>query len=616
MRKNFLKRTLSFVILYLITSSICFADKNQVIITYVGNKVEVSNFISSVKVKHEGAKVTVESNVEDREIVYVLKGKTDDGCFDFIGNYKATIVLQGLSLKNKMGAALNLKCGKRMKLEIAHETSNYLEDGADTLHKACIYTKGHLELKGDGHLVLKGNGKNVIAAKEYIKIGESTGKIDITSATANGISSGAELTVNGGQIHINLTSVDKKALKSDSTMTINGGTIIANLKGDGGKGIKCNTDLIINDGHVSITTSGNYVSERAFGGMGGFPGFGFGEMGDSIQFGGFPGGPDFGGMGGFPGFGFGFGEMGDSIQFGGFPGGPDFGGMGGFPGFGFGEMGDSIQFGGFPDGPDFGGMGGFPGFGFGGIGGNTIEISDSIRFVLFGDTQEERGRGFSKRKYNGSAKAVKVVGRIMIHGGEITLVTASAGAEGLEGKKGVTITGGNLTITAQDDGISSGGPISISGGRVFVWSMGNDAIDSNYPRQGAIQISGGWVMACSQVGPPEEAFDCDFNPIIITGGTVFGMGGSMGGGATVPAQNKDTQYTVSLNGLPCPKGKQLVCLDQSGKTLYAVEFPFTMQSSNSLLSLPQFRKDETYTIKILEPSVVLKEFTFDDVIAK
>ena len=533
------------------------AKKDQVTIVYAGNSVKVSQPKNKdIQIKHNGAKVVVESAVTDKEVEYVLKGSSANGSFELNGAYKATVTLDGLELTAQEGAAINLKCGKRMNLNIKNGSKNVLEDGADTLHKACIYTKGHLEIEGGGQLTVKANSKNAIAAKEYVQIKQSAGKIAISSATGNGISSGSDLTIDGGTIDINLSSVDKKALKCDSTLTINGGALKAVLTGDGGKGVKCDGDMVMNGGSLDIETSGNYVSERQFG-FGGFGGFG-GDM------------PDFGG--GMPGFG------------------------GGVPDFGGGM-------------PDFGG-GGFPGFPGGGNRGDHIQISDSIRQMLFGDEREERGMGFAKRKYNGSAKAIKVAGAITINGGSITARTASAGAEGMEGKKGVTVNGGTVYVKAMDDGISSNGPIQFHGGDVFVWSVGNDAIDSNSNSRESLIITGGKITACSQVGSPEEAFDSDFTQMTLTGGTVFGMGGSMMGEAPMPKESDATQLTVSLNGLPCPVGKTLQCVDEAGKVLYSFVIPFTMQSSSSILSLPQFEKGKTYKVKIKEPSVTLKEFTF------
>ena len=103
--------------------------------------------------------------------------------------------------------------------------------------------------------------------------------------------------------------------------------------------------------------------------------------------------------------------------------------------------------------------------------------------------------GFAKQKYEGSAKAIKAMGTITIHGGEVSVTTASAGAEGLEGKQGVTINGGSVHIKTMDDGINSNGTIAFHGGDVFVWSVGNDAIDSNSRGQEGIVITGGTINA-------------------------------------------------------------------------------------------------------------------------
>ena len=616
MRTNVLTRLLLGCMVWMAGIGMMSAsNKEKVTIVYQGNKVKVSQpKDKNISVTCNGAKVVVESQVTDKEVEYVLKGSSSNGNFELNGKYKATVTLDGLNLKTDEGAAINLKCGKRMKLHINKGTENTLEDGTDTLHKACVYTKGHLEIGGGGKLTLTGHAKNVIAAKEYLEMKASTGNIIIRSSTGNALSTDSYMIIDGGNLDINMSSVDKKALKSDSTMTINGGIIKIIMTGNGGKGIKCDGDLVINGGSIDIKTTGSYVSERPFG-FGGFGGFANGEMPD---FGGFP----FGEMpeGGFPDFGgFPFGEMSDSTGFRGFP---RFGEMSdstGFRGFPrFGERPDSAGFGAFGGFPPFGEMheGGFPGFGGFGGGGERIQVSDSVLTLLFGDEKEERHGGFAKRKYDGSAKGIRVAGKVTVNGGDIRIETSSDGAEGLEGKQGITINGGKIYVKAHDDGFNSSQPIVINGGDVFVWSVGNDAIDSNYPRQGGIAIHGGKVVACSQVGPPEEAFDCDFTPMEITGGTVFGMGGSMGGEGTTPAVDEHTQCTASLNGLPCPIGKTIVCVDSKGKELFSFVVPFSMRSSNSVLSLPQFAKGETYSVKIKDPDVVIKDFTFEDVIAK
>ena len=146
------------------------ADKTPTVtIAYNGKTVKVTNKQKKVKVTANGAQVVVDNQLTDQEVTFVLEGTTDNGSFEYNGAYKTTIRLNGLSLKANEGCALNLKCGKRTKIQLADATDNSLEDGTDTLHKACIYTKGHLEFSGEGSLSLKANAGNAIQAKEFIQ---------------------------------------------------------------------------------------------------------------------------------------------------------------------------------------------------------------------------------------------------------------------------------------------------------------------------------------------------------------------------------------------------------------------------------------------------------------
>ena len=94
--------------------------------------------------------------------------------------------------------------------------------------------------------------------------------------------------------------------------------------------------------------------------------------------------------------------------------------------------------------------------------------------------------------------------------------------EGIEGKGHVSILGGEVAVVATDDGINVGGILTIGGGRIFVRSTDNDAIDSN----GSIVISGGTTVAVG-TDNPECGLDADSSRnVSYTGGTVIAVGGS------------------------------------------------------------------------------------------
>ncbi len=396
-------------------------------------------------------------------------------------------------------------------------------------------------------------------------------------------------------------------------------------KADGVKGINVKKNLTIDDLTLDVTTLGQNLGRDTtsfgFGGFdfgGGFPGFGgLREEGDTARH---HRGPGFGG--GFPGFNpddmpeemkAQFEEMrkrmeearekGEMPNFGGFPG-------GGFPGGGPGLGGP----GGAPDGgAGFGG--GFGGFGFGG--------GES------GDPDEPGGFG-GKERYMGKTKAIKAMGQVVINSGLVTVKTVSAGAEGIEGKQGVTINGGEIHVDAVDDAINANAPIIFNGGKVYAESHNNDAVDANYgsgmlgfgfgqpdnkpsdKKPGdpdpAIAIRGGEVYAWSHLGSPEEGLDCDFTPLEITGGTIFTLGGGMGEMPSVPDTTSAHQPTILLLGLNLKKGEK-VQFREGDRTVYTFQAPMNYKNSASIVTHPSFQLGHTYSVLTKDGQ---REFTFSE----
>lgn len=379
---------------------------------------------------------------------------------------------------------------------------------------------------------------------------------------------------------------------------------------DGCKGINGKKDIAIDDLTLDVQTLGQNLGKDTLG-FGGFPGFGEGGF-PGFGEGGFPGF----GEGGFPGFGEGgfpgFGE-------GGFP---DFG-EGGFPGFGGPrEEGDTTQHHrphGFP-----GGKGGFPDFGggFGGFGGGGNS----------GDP-DEGDWGF-KQRYIGKTKGIKALGQVIINSGRVSVKTVSSGAEGIEGKKGVIVNGGEVIVDAIDDAINADAPIEFNGGKVVAESHGNDAVDANYGSgmmgfgpgmfggqantekkdekkdgvDAAITIRGGEVYAWSHVGSPEEGLDCDFTPLVIDGGTIFTLGGGMGEMPSVPTAETAKQPTVLFLGLSLTKGETVKVME-TGKVLFCLDAPCNFNNSATVFTHPELKMGHTYRIVAKDYE---REFTFNE----
>lgn len=181
--------------------------------------------------------------------------------------------------------------------------------------------------------------------------------------------------------------------------------------------------------------------------------------------------------------------------------------------------------------------------------------------------------------------------RVTINGGTITLTTTgtpfetatdSLSPEGIEAKSELTITGGTLTVNTTDDGLNAGNRIAISGGRIFVKSSTNDAIDSN----GTLTISGGLVVA-NGAGGAEGGLDCDENTFTVTGGTFVGIGGRN----SSVTKTTSTQGSVTLNNVA---SGLLVLTDNSGNVVFAYSVPQT--SPAVLLSSATLTRNTSYTL--------------------
>lgn len=173
---------LNFAMLMLVFSVCCVACGGDVItVRYDGSSAAVSGKeMDSVKVKTDGARVVVESEVESRELTFRLVGATEDGQFVLKSKGKAKVELDGVSLQSKEGAPLYLKTKKKVDVEALKGTENVLSITAckDTANEkaAVIYAKGKLHLMGEGKLVClaTGDGCRGVQAKKDITIKDLT----------------------------------------------------------------------------------------------------------------------------------------------------------------------------------------------------------------------------------------------------------------------------------------------------------------------------------------------------------------------------------------------------------------------------------------------------------
>ena len=250
---------------------------NQVAVNYDGTSATVTvagNVAQYVSPTINGAHVTIAqlntAAVDNDEITYTLSGSTTDGEFALSGTYKCTVSLAGLTLTNPSGAAINITNGKRIQVSAKKNTVNTLTDGANGSQKACLYSKGQIQLQGNGTLNVVGNTKHAIKSGDYITVKNLT--LNITSAAGDGINCEEYFQMKSGTVSISGTADDgiQCDLGGDTStgettdhededsgnVYIEGGTLNVTVTANAAKGIKAEGDLRISDGDITVKTTG------------------------------------------------------------------------------------------------------------------------------------------------------------------------------------------------------------------------------------------------------------------------------------------------------------------------------------------------------------------------
>ena len=221
----------------------------------------------------KGAHVKLISTNTKSELEFVLQGESTHGSFTYDGPLKCKFYLNGLKLKSDKGAAIDIKCGKRIDMILNPGTVNTLEDAAGGDHKAALHCKGHLEVSGSGSLTVTGNTKHGIDTKEYMEIKKSTGNITIAKAVSDAMHIGQYFMMNGGNLTISGKQkgdglqVETMMLDDEVTpnpdkenngqMIVRGGLLTITAAEDLTRGIKVPGDLIVSGGEFRITASGD-----------------------------------------------------------------------------------------------------------------------------------------------------------------------------------------------------------------------------------------------------------------------------------------------------------------------------------------------------------------------
>jgi len=225
--------------------------------------------------------------------------------------------------------------------------------------------------------------------------------------------------------------------------------------------------------------------------------------------------------------------------------------------------------------------------------------------------------GWGQTSGGGSAKGIKVQGTITLYGGTTEVSTATDGAEGLESKTSVTINGGQHYFKCYDDCINSSGAIKFDGGVTICYGYGNDAVDSNYGRSGAVDIGDGLIFAYSTKGDPEEGIDCDNDSYIKISGNGYAIsaGGQQGGGggwggSSSGIGSASQGYAILSTPSSYDASKYYTLADADGNNLLTYKFDAACSNKHSLITAKGMKSGSTYTIKssTTEPTDATESF--------
>ena len=415
-------------------------------VTFNGGSATVTGATTDFAVTTDGAGVTITNNGSEA-VIYELSGTSTDGYFKLYSARKQEILLNGLNLTNKKGAAINNQSHKRTFVVV--NGSNTLADGdsytqtpSDEDEKAAFFSEGQLVFSGDGTLTVNATGKAGITSDDYVRF-MAAPTVKVTSSAGHGVRGKESIIVSDGTVDVNVSGTGKKGFSSDTLVYIGGGVTTIKTTGSAGEvdgeltgvaGIKADLRFEMVDGVLSVTCTGTGAK---------------GISGDNVAY--FKGGTvtvDVSGA----------------------------------------NYGTSSSGGGFGPGGGHGGWGG-------NWGGNASSSDNSVasKGIKFDGNLYISGGQITVK--SAKHEAIEAKGVIQLTGGE---VYAYSSDDAINAGGDFTIDGGAVYAQSTgNDGLDANGNLYIKGGIVFSLGSGGAelAVDANSEAQKKLYLTGGTVIA-------------------------------------------------------------------------------------------------------------------------
>jgi len=411
-------------------------------VAFSGSSATVTGTTDDFSVSISGSGVTITNNGSEA-VIYELSGSSSNGYFKLYSTRKQEILLSGLSLANKSGAAINIQSHKRTYVVL--EGTNTLSDGAsytdtpeDEDEKAAFFSEGQLVFSGSGTLKVNATGKAGITSDDYVRfLGSPT--VSVSSSAGHGVRGKEAIIVSSGTVDVSVSGTGKKGFSSDTLVYIGGGATTIRTTGSAGTvddeltgvaGIKADLRFEITDGTLSVTCTGKGAK---------------GISGDNVAY--FKGGTV-------------------TVSATGANYGSSSSGMGGM-----------------------GGWGGFPGGGGSSSNDNSVS-SKGIKFD--GNIYISGGKVYST---SASHEGIEAKGLLQVTGGE---VYSYASDDAINSGGDMSIEGGHVFAQSTgNDGLDANGNLYITGGVAYAIGSGGieQAIDANSEAQKKLYVNGGTLIA-------------------------------------------------------------------------------------------------------------------------
>lgn len=507
-----------------------------------------------------GVSVSGSTAIITQEGAYLLSGNLSDGAVivDTDANSKVQLILDGVAIHSGTSAPIYIRQADKVFITLADGSENLLSNGGGFVAidenniDSVIFSKDDLTLNGSGSLTVTSPAGHGIVSKDDLRI---TGGSYTVTAANHGMTANDSVRIAGGSFTLE-TGKDGIQAENDGDATLGfvyiaDGSFQINASGDG---ISASATMQLNGGVYNLICGGG--SE-------------YGEEHTDDMFG--------GGMGGRP------------------------GGHGGF----WGGIEPTAEEDTTPSAKGLKSTGPMT------VSGGEYTINAADDAIHSNNTLTVNSGSFQVSSGDDGFHADEA---LIIQDGNIAITESYEGLEGLT----ITIGGGDIRLCADDDGLNAAGGndqsgfggmggrpgghggfggdmfgaasdsyIEISGGNLFVDANG-DGIDSN----GNLTISGGYIVVEGPTNGGNGSLDYGGSGSL-SGGTIMISGSS---GMAQSLQTTGNQGIIAVNVGNCPAGTLVTVTDEASSTVLSVQPQ--KQFGCIIISNPQILKGSNYTISI------------------